>query len=128
MKQTLLLVVWAFFFTCAFSQTDIISISPNPAEGFFSVDISDPYLDLEVHAEVKNLTEDTLRLKWERFEMDRPEAWQSQVCDNNFCYLPNVSTNYEPNLSIEEPVILPPDSAFTLIFHCLLYTSDAADD
>lgn len=118
MKHIILLNI-LFFFFLNLSGQNLISIDPNPAEAEFNVDLSDFDLDLEVHTTVKNLTSDTLLLRWERFEMTSPDEWDTQVCDPNACYLPSVNTNFDPDLQINEPVILLPDSSFELIFHFL---------
>jgi hypothetical protein len=97
----------------------MLSITPNPAEQTFQVDLNDLNLDLEVYAEVKNTGSDTLHLLWTRYEMNVPQDWYTQVCDVIACYNPDVSTNYDPEHNYTEPVILLPDSSFTLIFHVL---------
>jgi hypothetical protein len=118
MKHYLPLILTVFFLGPLAAQP-ILSVEPNPSEKNFQVDLSDLDLDLEVPAIVKNLSRDTLRLKWVRVVMKKPSEWSTQVCDNNFCYLPQVSTNYDARIGLREAVVLPPDSAFTLTLHVL---------
>ncbi len=116
MKHFLLLFIVQFFFLDLVGQ-EIISIDPNPSEKEFNVDLSDLDLELQIYTQVNNLTSDTLLLRWERFVMIKPDEWQTQVCDPNACYLPNVSTNYDLDLQIDEPVMLLPDSSISLAFY-----------
>ncbi len=120
MNRTLLAITISLFcFHQAFCQDQSLSITPTTVEETFSIDLSNSSLDLELYAEVKNLSSDTLMLRWERIVIDQPVEWWTQVCDRNFCFDPPISTNYDPLAGIFEPVLLEPDSAFTLIFHVL---------
>lgn len=79
------------------------SVSPNPAYGSADLDIpSTQPDDVVAYAYINNLTSDSLFLKWERIENDKPESWETAVCDVNLCYLPHVGTKefvLPPNLS-----------------------------
>lgn len=117
MKQALLFILLITSLP-AFGQDTKLIIEPTTVEQSFSVDLSDDKLDLELYTTLKNDGTDTLYLKWERVINDSPVDWWTQVCDNNLCYDPPISTNYNGQ-NINEPVILEPDSSFTLIFHVL---------
>ena len=118
MRQYLQLVIVSLF-TISLQAQAILTIEPGVVSETFNVDLSNEFLDLEVHATVANTTSEELQLKWIRTVVDKPDAWRSQVCDNNTCYTPQVSTNYDPDNGINEPVILPANSSFELIFHVL---------
>lgn len=118
MKQFLLLASLILLTTGVFAQ-EALTISPVPIERTFVVDLSNVFLDLEMHTTVTNNTADTIELRWVRETMEKPEAWQTQVCDNNLCYSPIVSTNYDPDIGVNMPVYLDPGASFDLIFHVL---------
>ena len=118
MKKILPLFILIWLSINTFGQ-GLLKIEPTMVEQTFSVDLSDPTLDLELYSTVTNLSSDTLMLKWERIINDSPVDWWTQVCDKNLCYDPPISTNYDPGRNIREPVLLEPDSSFTLIFHVL---------
>lgn len=118
MKHSILFIFLLLMIPAVRGQ-NIISVTPNPAQQIFQADLSTPDLTLEIKTVVKNLTKDTLRLRWQRIEMDKPAVWQTQVCDPNFCYLPNVNTNFNPSLKFEEPVVVLPDSSFKFTLYIL---------
>ena len=96
MKHFLLLTSLIFMFASVSAQ-EMLSISPEIVEKTFVEDLSDQLLDLEVHARVTNNSDEMLQLRWVRETMEKPDSWQTQVCDNNLCYAPIVSTNYDPD-------------------------------
>ena len=117
MKQFLLAVIIS---SITFSlSAQILTIEPIPVEETFNVDLTNEILDLEMHATVTNNTNEEIQLKWVRQVIDKPQAWRSQVCDNNTCYVEQVSTNYDPDNGINEPAILGAGQSFDLIFHVL---------
>lgn len=101
------------------SAQEMLSISPEIVEKTFVEDLSDQLLDLEVHARVTNNSDEMLQLRWVRETMEKPDSWQTQVCDNNLCYAPIVSTNYDPDLGVDMAVNLEAGASFDLIFHIL---------
>jgi len=96
-------------------------IEPNPVTNEFSEDLSDMFLDLESYATITNTTDEPVSLKWTRIVNSKPSAWDTQVCDNVFCYLPQVSTNIDPDLGLDAPFVLEAGESFDLIFHVLPY-------
>lgn len=118
MKQFLLLASIILSMNSVFAQ-EALTISPVPIERNFVSDLSNVFLDLEMHTTITNNTEDTIQLRWVRETTEKPEAWQTQVCDNNLCYSPMVSTNYDPEIGINMPVYMNPGESFDLIFHVL---------
>ncbi len=101
------------------AQDSLLTVSTTVVEERFEVDLSDLDLRLELKVDVSNFTEDTLELKWERWVIATQENWETQSCDNQRCYLPFVSTNYDVDAGITEPYVLPPDSTHTYILYLL---------
>ena len=69
------------------------TVTPNPAAG--SADLDNPATnpdDVVAYAKITNNTSDTLFLRWERVMNDKPESWNTAVCDKNLCYFPHVAT------------------------------------
>ena len=115
-RALLIFSILSLFSMVGYSQA--LSISPTSVEESFSVDITNPNLDLELTSLIKNeSTTDTLFLKWERIIVDTPLDWQTQVCDNNLCYDPAISTNLDS--IVNAPFRLLPEESFELIFHVL---------
>lgn len=97
-----------------------LKVTPSEVKQTFKVNISDPSLSVEVYSSIENTsTKDTLKLKWKRQELDRPNAWQTQVCDGVECFVPIVSSNIDPALGLNAPFILPPKTKVGFIFYVL---------
>lgn len=121
MKRKILYLFFFFTIPALFcqAQDSILVLSSTEVTEEFQVNLNDLDLRLELKVDVINNSADTLRLKWERSVLNQPENWETQGCDNNFCYLPNVSSNYDDELGILEPFVLPPDSIFTFTLYLL---------
>ncbi len=101
------------------AQESLLTVSATEVNEQFQVDLSDLDQRLELKVDVSNFTEDTLELRWERWVVTSPQNWETQSCDNQRCYLPFVSTNYDVDAGITEPYVLPPDSTHTYILYLL---------
>ena len=68
------------------------------------------FTDIEVvaYGTVFNNSGNFLQLTWERTELEIPDAWTSQICDNFACYLPHVST---------KEFTIPPDTSSPMDVH-----------
>ncbi|MBV6428258.1 MAG: hypothetical protein KIPDCIKN_02784 [Haliscomenobacter sp.] len=118
MKHCLLFAVFVALPILASAQA--IKVEPAEVKQTFQVNLSDPFLDLELHATVRNTSAtDTVRLKWLRKELNKPEGWLTQVCDGVECFVPIVSSNIDPMLGLNTPFVLPPNSKADFIFHVL---------
>jgi hypothetical protein len=120
MKHILLLIFSFLFLQVARAQSPI-TIEPNPVTNEFSEDLSDMFLDLESYATITNTTNETVSLRWTRVVQSTPTDWETQVCDNVACYLPQVSSNIDPELGLNAPFELEAGESFELIFHVLPY-------
>lgn len=118
MKQSLLFAV--FFSLTILADGQALKVEPAEVKQTFKVNLADPFLDLELHATIRNTSAtDTFRLKWQRKELNKPEGWLSQVCDGVECFVPIVSSNIDPMLGLNTPFVLPPNSKADFIFHVL---------
>ena len=117
MKQIILLLI-LLLSTC-FASAQVLQIEPSEVKQTFRVNLSDPFINLELVATVRNISKDTVKLKWTRREIDKPAEWQTQVCDGIECYIPLVSSNIDPQLGLNAPFILPPNSKADFIFHLI---------
>jgi hypothetical protein len=112
MKQIILFI---FLIITAFAQAQVIKVEPETvAIDFKNQNLNDFGLQLQQSAKVTNLTKQEIRLRWTRVILNQPLAWETQVCDNNACYIPRVSTNIDAAAGFSQPVILKPDSSFNL--------------
>lgn len=112
------------FFTFPFVSTGLFAQSPiriEPAEyrGAFAVDLEQTPLLQDPTVTITNTTDSTLALRWELFNLDKPSAWESQVCDPNECYLPIVRSNIDDDLGIDAPVMLAPDSSVNISIYIM---------
>lgn len=95
----------------------IIAVEDTVVADIFEIDLSEDFTDLELKTRVTNVSDSTIRLKWTRLELDKPGEWDTQVCDNIECYIPLVSSNIDPGLGLDAPVVLEPDSSLDMILY-----------
>jgi hypothetical protein len=100
-------------------QAQSLTITPNPKKIIYEGVNLNQFNDLEGHVAVKNNTADTIRLKWERvIPAACPNGWETLVCDNNFCYSAEVSSNINPTTGNGLAYILAPGETHDgLILH-----------
>lgn len=97
--------------------TSLISLNPAKTVKVISVDLKDKFLDIEIHTKVKNISSDSISLKWKRRQPALPEGWISQVCDGITCFEDFVSTNIDPVNRINIPVTLKAGEEREFILH-----------
>jgi hypothetical protein len=61
---------------------------------------------MKTHASFKNNSADAVELRWEVTEMNVPEEWQAQLCDNNNCYAFGQYSNIDASVGLDVPVVL----------------------
>jgi hypothetical protein len=110
MKQILHLFLLLLLATGLQAQ-DMITVTPTRYQQTFTVDLKTTFLIQEPTVTVTNNTDSVLSLRWERFELDKPTAWETQVCDPNECYFPIVTSNVDTTLGIDAPMVLQPNSS-----------------
>lgn len=123
MKKTVHQLFYIILFlsvSLTFSYAQGFNLSVSEVEQEFLVDLSDPGAIEEMYVDVSNTsTTDTLFLRWNRVPVVAPENWETQICDNNRCYTPIVYSNIAEDLALFEPMVLPPDSTYTMIFYII---------
>lgn len=67
-------------------------------------DLTDLFEIAKSHAEIENVSQGELNLKWVMAKVDVPQLWQAQLCDLNSCYAFGQFTNIDANLN--EPLVL----------------------
>ncbi len=74
---------------------------------------------IELSTTIRNVSDETIALKWTKYELELPLSWEAEVYDKELCYLPNALTNYDPGY-YEAPIELIPGESFDLTLH--IYT------
>jgi len=95
----------------------VISLNPAKTVKVISVDLKDKFLDLEIYTKVKNISSDSISLKWKRRQPALPEGWITQVCDGITCFEDFVSTNIDSASRINIPVTLKAGEEREFILH-----------
>ncbi len=118
MKQALLGLIFILTFTIfAQAQNALVRLDPDPVVYSGHID-PDASLDEKVaHATLTNISSDTLCIKWQVANESHPDSWVSLVCDAHSCYPPFVRSNIDPELNLDAPVVLAPDSSTILDVH-----------
>lgn len=120
MKQIVHVMVWlslTLLPAVGMQAQAVISVADTVVSDVFEIDLSEDYVDLELKTTITNVSDTTIFLQWTRLELDKPGEWDTQVCDNIECYIPIVSSNIDPQLGIDAPVRLEPDSSFSMILY-----------
>ncbi len=84
MKKLILLTGFILMGFLGFAQSFTVYPSPASVSGL----ASEPYFEAVSH--VENNTSNELTLYWERIVNDIPADWNSSMCDNSQCYVPQV--------------------------------------
>jgi hypothetical protein len=120
MKHTLLAFLLLLSSLVGFAQTNRLSFSSTNAKKDVAVDLSDPFLDVQVPITITNTSaRDTAKIIWKRQTLNGPSKWVTRVCDNNTCYDEIVSSNLDPKLRLNVPFVIPPGKKADLIMYFL---------
>lgn len=119
MKHTLLSLLFCFVFGIGLLAQSPVQIEPADYKGAFAVDLQQTVLLQDPTVVITNTSDTTLSLRWELFNLDKPSAWESQVCDPNECYLPIVRSNIDAGLGLDAPVVLEPDSSVNISIYIM---------
>ncbi len=107
MNKFLLLFILATFFSTINAQN--YTVTPNPAYGVADTgNIGTDPDDVVASAHITNNTSDTIYMKWERIVNDKPECWETAVCDVDLCYyftINSVEFELPPNLEDGEMLV-----------------------
>lgn len=113
MQQTLLLILLCFTTLLTTAQDSPIrfesatidfqeNITEENGEDFFS---------FIAKGKITNVSNETINVKWTRVYVAGPAAWDSQTCDFNACWSPQVVSNVDASIDLNEPLVLEPDSS-----------------
>jgi len=94
-----------------------ISLNPAKTVKVVAVDLKDKFLDVEIRAKIKNISADSVSLRWNRRQPNLPSGWISQVCDGITCFEEFVSSNLDSTLRINVPVKLKAGEEREFILH-----------
>ena len=92
MKRTLLFILFVSLVGFGYSQITL-TIQPNPVTAHGEPDET----DIEADAVIINNTNRPAELLWHRNIVDKPDEWETWVCDNNLCYTSFVESCPENN-------------------------------
>lgn len=121
MKQIILGFYFLVFALGCFAQSNGLTFSTSSAKKEVAVDLSDPFLDVQVPITITNTSKDTVKIIWRRMALTGPTKWGTRVCDNNNCYDEIVSSNLDPKLRLNEPFVILPGKKADLIMYFLPY-------
>lgn len=123
MKHVIPFLLFFLFTAPVWAQSDepaAIDISAATVDSIFTVDITDPDLDLGIHTTITNNTGEEVELKWVRNIKEMPMSWQTYICIDNFlCFFPESDTNYDPANDIEDPLVLSAGASMDFALHIL---------
>lgn len=104
----------SFFLVFSLNAQDLLLSEDFVQADYTNVDLTNNFIDLETKITVTNNSTEVLELRWERIVVvaNTPAEWQSQICDNNFCYGFETSTNYDPLNGMNDPFVLQPGESF----------------
>lgn len=115
----ILLILFILSLTSAVSGQKVLEIQPNPFESTFPVDLNDYWAEPIAHSRIKNVSESTINLRWEREIINAPAAWEFRICDTVACYTSSVLSNVviggQPNV----PIPVPKNESTLLDLHVL---------
>lgn len=117
MKQIILLCTLFLFFLQAGVAQVSLTLSPNPVETVGDAIPNDDFHEIIGYATLRNESDQTISIKWERVEVELPGGWETLVCDKISCYEPIVYSNIAPEIGMDAPVILAPGDTTNLDVH-----------
>jgi hypothetical protein len=114
MKNYALLLGFLFLSTIAASQS---VIQPLPSDTLVNatVDLSDEYTEIHINTKIKNISPDSLRVRWEIVPVGCPDSWKFIGGDENAKYPFSANSNYNPNGQPMVPLILEPTDPNSII-------------
>ena len=106
-----LLFLFIFLFGFNVSAQDF-TIDPAPVFLEGTYDLTDEFYIMKTQSTLTNGSASDVELRWVVTEVDVPDAWQAQLCDNNNCYAFGQYTNVDDDVNV--PVELMADSTSIL--------------
>lgn len=116
MKKNLLLFSFLLIFTLSIEAQITLTFQPDTISVSDYIDLNDNEYELVGYATVTNTSDEAFSLRWNRVTENAPAQWDVQICDVNFCYEPDVFSNFVPG-EVEIPVLLEPGASTNMDVH-----------
>ena len=119
MKKIYLFLAACFITTLLSAQVQITTTLLTDTN-FENQDLSNGGLDIPMYVLIENTGTETANLKWEFKAINGEQCidgWSLYACDNNNCYLPNVTTNITANGALNAPSVLEPGQSYEFALH-----------
>lgn len=118
MKQTLLLLI---FFGASFMchAQFALEVTPDSFVETVQMDLTNPLAEHISYGKVTNLASDNINLRWSLVIEDAPVEWKFKICDNTQCYSTQVTSNVDPVLGLNIPVILALNDTSLINFYAI---------
>lgn len=119
MKKIVVTALTSFLSVFAFSQVEIELEIIDSTTNLTNIDLSTNAIDETILINVSNVGSEDASLKW----LVTPSTescianWDFYVCDNNNCYVPEVTSNVDPILGINIPFLIEQDSSVEFQLH-----------
>jgi hypothetical protein len=95
--------LFSFLFLSLHGQS-VLEILPNPHINTFQVDLKDFWAEPIAQSRIKNISDQTINLRWEREIVNAPAEWEFRICDTVACYTSSIISNVvlggQPNIPI----------------------------
>lgn len=114
MENTIRLLCFLLFSTLSIGQSAILPL-PSDTLVNATVDLSDEYIEVHINNKIKNISPDTLRVKWEIVPVGCPDSWKFIGGDENGKYSFSTNSNYNPNGQPMVPLVLEPTDPYSII-------------
>lgn len=119
--KLLWILLLSIFITVQLSAQELLTFRPKTLKKQVTIEFNDAGYEEVLKINVTNTSERTLKLRWDKDIIHQPYAWESQICDKEASYPPNVESNYNPIQGIIAPVSLSPGESFDLYLTLLPY-------
>lgn len=97
-----------------------LTVTPNPVSFIINdFDLADEWAEAVAHGDLTNEFGNQVQVKWEAQLLDAPSVWELKVCDKNTCYGSNVTSNIDPDIGLNEPVVMSSGEIALLDTHVL---------
>jgi len=99
----------------------LLTFQPNVFKKQVTIELNDASYEEVLKVSVTNTSGRTLQLRWDKNIIHQPYAWESQICDKEASYPPNIESNYDPIQGVLAPVKLTSGESFDLYLTLLPY-------
>lgn len=100
---------------------ELLTFKPNVLKKQVIIELNDAGYEEVLKVNVTNTSGRVLKLRWDKDVIYQPYTWESQICDKEASYPPNIETNYDPIQGVVAPIRLLPGESFDLYVTLLPY-------